>query len=246
MHWYSQQAYNIRLEWGIPAVEHLAGEVDAVVIIDVMSFSTCVSLAVENGARVYPYPWKDHSVTHYALSVGAIAANSDRRFSGEGYSLSPHTLLHVCKGEKLVLPSPNGSAICFRAREWGVPIFTGCFRNLSATAAACRLFERLLIVPCGERWPDGSLRPCIEDYVSAGGIIAALGRSGLSPEAETAVAAWQYHQAVNVASLHDCSSAKELIQRGFVDDVTLCLALDTATQACYLTGDFFESRPFSS
>lgn len=57
MHWYSQDAFAIRLEWGIAALDHLAGNVDAIVIVDVMSFSTCVSLAVENGARVYPYPW---------------------------------------------------------------------------------------------------------------------------------------------------------------------------------------------
>lgn len=246
MHWYSQRAFDVRLEWGIPAVEHLAGDVDAVVIIDVMSFSTCVSLAVEQGARVYPYPWKDHSVAHYALSVGAIAARSDRRFTGRGYSLSPKSLLHVRQGERLVLPSPNGSATCFKAREWGIPILTGCFRNLSATAEACRAFNRILVVPCGERWPDGSLRPCIEDYVAAGGLIAALGRRTLSPEAETAVAAWHYHQAADFASLHRCSSASELIQRGFVDDVALCLALDTGTQACYLMGDFFEKRPCSS
>lgn len=169
MHWYSQDAFEIRLEWGIAAIDHLASNVEAIVIVDVMSFSTCVSLAVENGARVYPYPWKDHSVTQYAQSVGAIAANSDRRFSGEGYSLSPRTLLSVRPDEKLVLPSPNGSATCFRAREWGVPVLTGCLRNLTATAEACRPFKRLLIVPCGERWPDGSLRPCMEDYVVAGG-----------------------------------------------------------------------------
>lgn len=45
--------------------------------------------------------------------------------------------------------------------------------------------------PCGEGWPDGMLRPAIEDYVVAGGIIAAIGRDRCSPEAEGAVAAWQ-------------------------------------------------------
>lgn len=242
MNWYRQDAFAVRLEWGIPAIDHLAGDVDIIVIIDVMSFSTCVSVAVENGARVYPYPWKDHSVTQYAQSVGAIAANSDRRFSGQGYSLSPRTLLSVRPDEKLVLPSPNGSATCFRARERGVPVLTGCLRNLTATAKACRAFSRILIVPCGERWPDGSLRPCIEDYVVAGGIIAALAQRTLSPEAQTAVAAWHAHQSQNFAALFHCASAVELIQRGFPDDVTLCLTKDAARQPCFLTGEYFAGQ----
>ncbi|MGP2451473.1 2-phosphosulfolactate phosphatase [Pantoea stewartii subsp. indologenes] len=242
MNWYRQDAFAVRLEWGIPAIDHLAGDVDIIVIIDVMSFSTCVSVAVENGARVYPYPWKDHSVTQYAQSVGAIAANSDRRFSGQGYSLSPRTLLSVRPDEKLVLPSPNGSATCFRARERGVPVLTGCLRNLTATAEACRAFSRILIVPCGERWPDGSLRPCIEDYVVAGGIIAALAQRTLSPEAQTAVAAWHAHQSQNFAALFHCVSAVELIQRGFPDDVTLCLTKDAARQPCFLTGEYFAGQ----
>ncbi|WP_029569091.1 2-phosphosulfolactate phosphatase [Pantoea ananatis] len=242
MHWYSQDAFAIRLEWGIAALDHLAGNVDAIVIVDVMSFSTSVSLAVENGARVYPYPWKDQTVVHYAQSVGAVAANSDRRFGGEGYSLSPRTLLSVRPGERLVLPSPNGSATCFRAREWGVPVLTGCLRNLTATAEACRPFKRLLIVPCGERWPDGSLRPCIEDYVVAGGIIAALERNSLSPEAQTAVAAWHAHQLQDFTALFHCSSATELIQRGFPEDVTLCLTKDAARRPCFLSGEYFALR----
>lgn len=61
MQWFSQGKFAVRLEWGRLAVEHLAGEVDCAVIVDVMSFSTCVSMAVNNGACVYPYPWKDAS-----------------------------------------------------------------------------------------------------------------------------------------------------------------------------------------
>lgn len=47
MQWFSQNKYEIRLEWGMSAIEHLAREVDCAVIVDVMSFSTCVSLAVD-------------------------------------------------------------------------------------------------------------------------------------------------------------------------------------------------------
>ncbi|WP_148258825.1 2-phosphosulfolactate phosphatase [Pantoea ananatis] len=242
MHWYSQDAFAIRLEWGIAALDHLAGNVDAIVIVDVMSFSTCVSLAVANGARVYPYPWKDQTVVHYAQSVGAVAANSDRRFGGEGYSLSPRTLLSVRPGERLVLPSPNGSATCFRAREWGVPVLTGCLRNLTATAEACRPFKRLLIVPCGERWPDGSLRPCIEDYVVAGGSLPHLSETRCHRKHRPLS---QPGTLISCRISRRCFTVRQqqnMIQRGFPEDVTLCLTKDVARRPCFLSDEYFALR----
>lgn len=239
--WFSQGKFEVRLEWGLSAVEQLAGKVDCTVIVDVMSFSTCVSLAVNNGACVYPYPWKDASAIEYGMKIGASTASPDRRFSGEGYSLSPASLRNISDGEKLVLPSPNGSAVSFKARDAGIVVFSGCFRNISATANACRSFGRVLVIPCGERWPDGSLRPCIEDYVAAGGIIAAMGRENCSPEAQAAVAAWQHYQKQNLVLLRECSSALELTQRGFDEDVDLCLEVDKSKLECRLWGDAYMS-----
>ena len=241
MQWFSQGNFGICLEWGLAAVEHLAGEVDCAVIVDVMSFSTCVSLAVDKGACIYPYPWKDVSASEYGRRIGARTASPDRRFSGKGYSLSPASIAKIGNGEKLVLPSPNGSAVSFRARDAGIAVFSGCFRNMSATANACRAFRRILLIPCGERWPDGSLRPAVEDYVAAGGIIAAIGRERGSPEAQAAVAAWEHHRKHHLAQLRECSSASELMQRGFAEDVELCLETDQSTRACRLRGDAWVS-----
>ena len=241
MQWFSQRKFEVRLEWGLAAVEHLAGDVDCAVIVDVMSFSTCVSLAINNGACIYPYPWKDASAIEYGKKIGAATASPDRRFRGKGYSLSPASLRHISPGEKLVLPSPNGSAISFKARDAGIAVFSGCFRNMSATANACRSFGRVLVIPCGERWPEGSLRPCIEDHVAAGGIIAALGRENCSPEAQTAVAAWHHYQQRGPEFLRQCSSALELTQRGFDEDVDLCLEIDESETECRLWGDAYVS-----
>jgi len=234
LQWFSQGNFSVRLEWSLSAVEHLAATVDCVVIVDVMSFSTCVSIAVSHGAYIYPYPWKDASAIEYARSLNANTASLDRRLSGEGYSLSPTSLRKITKGEKLVLPSPNGSAASFKARDAGVAVLSGCFRNMSATANACRSFSRVLVVPCGERWHDGSLRPCIEDYVAAGAIITAMGRADCSPEAQAAMATWNYYRQHNLVPLRDCASALELIQRGFNEDVDLCLEIDQSNQECRL------------
>jgi 2-phosphosulfolactate phosphatase len=43
---FNQQAFMIRCEWGTCGVAQLAPESDAVVIVDVLSFTTCVEIAV--------------------------------------------------------------------------------------------------------------------------------------------------------------------------------------------------------
>ena len=55
MSWVAQQGASVRLEWGPAAIEYLAAGVDCVVVVDVMSFSTCVDVAVARGASVFPY-----------------------------------------------------------------------------------------------------------------------------------------------------------------------------------------------
>ena len=188
--WAAQSGASVRLEWGAAAIEHLAGDVDCVVVVDVMSFSTCVDVAVARGARVYPYAWRDAGALAYAQGLGAEVASTDRRLA-EGWSLSPMSLARVPAGLKLVLPSPNGSAIAFAARDKGVAVFCGGLRNRLATARACAPFERILVVAGGERWPDGSLRPALEDLVGAGGIVAALRRPDASSEARAAALTYE-------------------------------------------------------
>ncbi|MGO4744914.1 2-phosphosulfolactate phosphatase [Serratia quinivorans] len=236
MGYFSQSRFDVRLEWGENAIQQMAGDVDCVIIVDVMSFSTCVSIAVGRGAKVYPYPWKDATAIEYGDRLGAITASATRRFDNEQYSLSPASLLGIPQDTQLVLPSPNGSALAFKARDSGAAVFCGCLRNLEATAVACAGYQRILVVPCGEKWPDGSLRPALEDWLAAGGIIAHLLERNLSSEAQTAAAIFQ---TLPLAVLRQCSSAHELIERGFAADVELCLAMNADDKACRLQDDHF-------
>jgi 2-phosphosulfolactate phosphatase len=229
---FNQQVFAIRCEWGACGVAQLAPESDAVVIVDVLSFSTCVDIAVGNGAVVYPYRWHDASALAYAHARDAILA-SPKRQSYSGYSLSPTSLLTIPSGTRLVLPSPNGAALTLATGE--VPTFAGCLRNATAVATAVqRRGKRISVIPAGERWDDGSLRPALEDLVGAGAIISHLPGTR-SPEAELAVAAFQHVRHDIRAGLASCGSAKELIGRGFARDVELALALDVSDCAPVLT-----------
>lgn len=239
MKYFQQLPYSVRLEWGPAAIRHLGPEVECIVVIDVMSFSTCVSIAVERGAIIYPYPWREETAERYGDELGAAVASGKRRCA-EGWSLSPQSMLKATEGLKLVLPSPNGSACTFLARDFGKAVYCASLRNLAATATACRRHDRILVVPCGERWADDdSLRPSFEDYLAAGGLVSALRRDNVSPEARIAVLAYDALGPKRGETLATCGSAVELKERGFGGDVALCLAENVSPIACRLEGDRF-------
>lgn len=238
-----QRAHGVRLEWGPAAIRQLGPEVDCIIVIDVLSFTSCVSVALERGAQIYPYPWRDERAVAYAAAHGAELARRTRG-AAQGWSLSPGSLLKAHPGLKLVLPSPNGSSCTFLARDLGKPVYAASLRNLRATATACRRHERLLIVPCGERWgDDDSLRPCLEDHLAAGGLVQALNRQDLSPEARLAVQAYAaLSPAERREALAACGSAQELVERGFAADLALCWEEDASDLACRLDGDCFRAE----
>jgi 2-phosphosulfolactate phosphatase len=127
--WFDQDAYALRCEWGAAGITALAPCVDVLILVDVLSFSTCVDIAIARGARVYPYPWKDASAAAFAQSVEALLAGPRSR---DHVSLSPGSLQRLTPGARVVLPSPNGATL---SRLTGrVPTLTGCLRNAIAVA----------------------------------------------------------------------------------------------------------------
>lgn len=91
---FDQSEFDLRCEWSQQGVTQLAPISDVVVIVEVLSFSTCVEIATNNGAIVFPYQWKDESAIDYAKSLQAELAKSDRT-SNNGYSLSPTSLTQI-------------------------------------------------------------------------------------------------------------------------------------------------------
>ena len=231
--YFDQAEFDVRCEWGAQGVAQLVRGSDAIVIVDVLSFSTSVDIAVGNGAWVYPYKGPREEAQAYADAAGAHLADFNRQ-TQLGFSLAPSSLVSVPAGTRLVLPSPNGSTLTLSASRGAtgdVPTFAACLRNVNAVARALgKLGKRISVIAAGERWPDGTLRPALEDLIGAGAIIHQLGGTR-SPEAAMAVAAYLHVADDLDATLRQCGSGKELLGRGFAEDVALAAAMNVSDVA---------------
>lgn len=223
---FDQSEFELRCEWGEQGIAKLAPVSDVIIIVDVLSFSTSVEIATNRGAIIFPYRWNDESAADYAQSVNAELASRMRRCS-DCYSLSPASLISISAGTRLVLPSPNGASLSLRTAP--TPTLAGCLRNCEAIAHFAQIYgSRISVIPAGERWEDGSLRPALEDLLGAGAILSYL-PGKLSPEAEAAVATFQRLKDNLIISLRSCSSGKELVTRGFSRDIELAAAINTSS-----------------
>lgn len=218
---------NVGLEWGLRGALNYSPTVDAIVVVDVLSFSTSVTIAVEREAQVWPHPGGP-GARDLADHVGAALAG--RRGLTGGPSLSPTSLLELPLGSRLVLPSPNGGLIAHSLAAQPCQVFAGGLRNASAVGrhlSESPTIQTVVIVPAGERWPDESLRVAYEDLVGAGAIVARMVSVEplvkLTAEAEAALAAYE-----RLRPLADTPSGQELAERDFASDVVLASAVDAS------------------
>lgn len=241
---HGQSAYAVRFDWGATGAAAIADGAQLAVVVDVLSFTTTLSVAAERGVTVFPYRWRDGSAAEYAAERGATLAGE--RTDPSGVSLSPASVLAAPELDRLVLPSPNGSSISFGLAGSGLTVVGACLRNRAAVASwlAPRLGSgsRLAVVAAGERWPDGALRPAVEDLWGAGAVLAALaglGIGGLSPEAEQAAAAFAAAEPRIGRLLSDSASGRELAAIGFGDDAAVAAELDATDVVPVLEGEAF-------
>ena len=241
----TQQLYRVRLGWGLEGVRRLAPVSDVVVIVDVLSFSTTVDVAVGRGAAVIPWRWRDESAPARAAELSAVLAVSRRDVDPRSrYSLSPASCTAIPSGTRLVLPSPNGATLAAIAAESGATVLAGCLRNATAVGlAAHQLGRRVTVVAAGEHWPDGaSWRPALEDELGAGAILDAIGFDP-SPEAWLASAAFRAAGAQAATLIADGESGRELRDRGFSQDVEIATQHDVSRVVPRLVdGEFVDGR----
>ncbi len=246
---FGQGDFTVRFDWGMVGAQ--ATLADVAVVVDVLSFSTSVTVAVERGMAVYPYIWKGPQAAAFAaghdavLAVGRLEAGA----SSEP-SLSPARLLTCTPFQRLVLPSPNGSSIAAALQESGAAVVAGCLRNADAVATwLARRLENgasVAIIAAGERWShDDSLRPALEDHLGAGAILSGLVArgfgGGMSPEAWAAVELFESAAPHVEQRMRDCVGGRELAGRGFESDVAVAAEMNGSTLVPVLIDGAFVS-----
>jgi 2-phosphosulfolactate phosphatase len=241
-----QDGGRLRFGWGLGGALALTEHDQTrclVVVIDVMSFCTTVSVAADLAIEVYPCRWRDSQAERYATELAAVLARGRRQ---GGISLSPASLRAAPGVARLVLPSPNGASISFALHERGSRVVAGCLRNRSAVGGwlARQLAEdpaiNVVVIAAGEQWPGGALRPAVEDLWGAGAVLEAVGQQfSASPEAASAMTAYAAVAVELSASMRACSSGLELAGCGFAEDVEIAAELDQSTIVPLLTDGKF-------
>jgi 2-phosphosulfolactate phosphatase len=246
---FSQAEHDLRFDWGSDGLAAVAAGAGVVVVVDVLRFTTAVSVAVGRGAVVLPYVWG------VGDAAAAYARSHDAELAGErehgAWSLSPTDLQSVPAGSRLVLPSPNGSTLAFGAADEGpgATVLAGCLRNARAVAGvAAAVPGPVAVVAAGERWHGdiGPVRPAVEDLVGAGAVLRRVAdargdAASLSPEAVAAVAAYEAVTGDLAGWLAATASGRELAARGWDDDVAVAATAVAEDVAPVLDGVEFRA-----
>jgi 2-phosphosulfolactate phosphatase len=244
---HAQSRFRVRFEWGLAGAEIITRGTSITVVVDVLSFTTALSVAIDAGMEVLPYRWKDASAQGFADTHDATLALG-RDEIGEGSITLSAASIRAARGvTRLVLPSPNGSTIAHDLSGGVSTVLGACLRNRSAVAGwidehADRATDCVAFIAAGETWPQGSLRPAIEDLWGAGGVIAGLhdlGWKDLSPEARMAMAAFNAAEHGITDELRGCASGRELFDHGFGMDVDAAADVDSSPYVPLLKGDRF-------
>jgi 2-phosphosulfolactate phosphatase len=247
---FAQPGAGTRFDWGSSGAAELSRACAVLVVVDVLSFTTAVDIAVARGVRVHPFPWGEQAAD-YADRIGAVvAAGRSEATADRPWSLSPAALRTAPVVPDLVLPSPNGSAICAAAASTGASVVAACLRNANAVASWLRAEgygtpdAAIGVVAAGETWPDGTLRPCVADLLGAAAVIDGLSLGDVALSVEAAVALAALAALPNLpAAVRGCVSGRELIERGYADDVSLAVEIDSSQVVPLLKSGAFVAAP---
>lgn len=109
---FAQHGAGVRFEWGLTGALSLSEPAAVVVIVDVLSFTTAVAVAVGRGTAVYPHLWPSADTETFAHAHQAVCAVRRRAVDARPPLVAVTAHLQAAPTvDRLVLPSPNGPAI---------------------------------------------------------------------------------------------------------------------------------------
>lgn len=233
----------VHVEWSPVGAGLAARRGDGVVIVDVLSFSTTLTMAAERGISAYVYSGAELAEqggpAQVAARLGATCAVSKRDAAPGQISLSPASIPGADPAISTALFSSLNGALALSNVDSADHVAIGCLRNRSAVAGLVEgwltggTVRRVTIVACGEHWssvaPVQGLRPCLEDLLGAGAMVELLARAGLSLSVEARAAASVFRD-FDLADFPELIGARELVAAGFADDVTLAGQVDSSTR----------------
>lgn len=227
--WHAQDGFSYRFDWGTSGVAALA-DCAVLVIVDVLRFTTAVTVAAERRIAVTP-------------AFTGTATDAD----GSLLELSPATVRSNSTNH-ISLWSRNGALVAIAAAATGGTVIAASLRNASAAArlAIARADDRPIgVIAAGERWPDGTLRPAEEDLIGAGAVLRSLDPGGsltepcCSPAARAARAAFLDAEPLLLDLLTATASGRELWESGLGDDVREAARLDISDAVAVFDGGRF-------
>ena len=235
-----QKGYKYRFEWWADGAEAIAEEDAAAVVIDVLSFTSAVDVAVSRGAEIIPFNSNDSGIEDLAKKLGATIALK----RGHGpITLSPPSMENAQKGQKIILRSQNGAILTLVAKHRYKTIIAASLRNARAVAMAlARLKPKVVcIIAGGEKWDSGATRMSLEDMLGAGAVLSHFDMAEMSPEAKAAV-----HVFLGVKDFHkelsECSSGRELIAKGYADDVKYASMLNASSSVPFFLDGTYKNK----
>jgi 2-phosphosulfolactate phosphatase len=170
---HQQGRFSVRFDWGLSGARAISPKCDVAVVVDVLSFTTTLSVALDAGITVLPYPTRDAEAAAFAVDVDATLAVGRSVAHEDQISLSAPTIRNrAVPPERLVLPSPNGSTISYELQKSATTVVGASLRNADVVASwICDSYSpgtNVAVIAAGEQWPDGTLRPALEDMWGAG------------------------------------------------------------------------------
>ncbi len=203
-----------------------------VVVIDVLRATSVIIQAMSHGAlEISPVATVDEAFQMAkAFPRGFVLLGGEReseRIRGFDLGNSPKEYIaEKVRGKKLILATTNGTK-AFHLVSSGKEILVGCFFNIGAVAQRClELDGDVLIFPSGDEG-DFSL----EDTICGGMLIELIRRKGkefisLTDASYTAQILYQRFKDNLSEAFHLSRHGKELIKRGFEDDLLYCARID--------------------